>query len=91
MFLDPYREYYKPDIFTFGGDKVRMDFNIAGQSVNKKNMPSIVSQKPRSEEFLTCTESRSSRTGTDRRTWRPSVDITPARPGKPTETVSSLP
>ena len=35
MFLDPYREYYKPDIFTFGGDKVRMDFNIAGQSVNK--------------------------------------------------------
>ena len=33
MFLDPYREYYKPDIFTFGGDKVRMDFNIAGQSV----------------------------------------------------------
>ena len=27
--VDPYREYYKPDIFTFGGDKVKMDFKDA--------------------------------------------------------------
>ena len=32
MFLDPYRYYYKPDTFSFGGDKVKMDFNVAGRS-----------------------------------------------------------
>ena len=30
--LDPYREYFKPDIFSFGGDKVKMDFQAAHQS-----------------------------------------------------------
>ena len=28
--LDPYREYYRPDIFTFGGDKIKFDFPAAG-------------------------------------------------------------
>ena len=27
---DPYREYYKPDIFTFSGDKIKLDFREAG-------------------------------------------------------------
>ena len=35
-FLDPYREYYKPDIFTFGGDKVTMDFKVAGRNYKAK-------------------------------------------------------
>ena len=30
--LDPYREYFKPDIFSFGGDKVNMDFRAAHKS-----------------------------------------------------------
>ena len=30
--LDPYREYFKPDIFSFGGDKDKMDFQAAHQS-----------------------------------------------------------
>ena len=26
MFLDPHREYFKPYTFSFGGDKVKIDF-----------------------------------------------------------------
>ena len=82
MFLDPYREYYKPDIFTFDGDKIRMDFNIAGQfNKTKISMRSIVSQQHQSEEFLTCIESRSSRIETEKKMWRQRVDITPVRLG----------
>ena len=28
---DPHREYYKPDVFTFTGDKIKLDFREAGK------------------------------------------------------------
>ena len=38
---DPYREYYKPDVFTFSGDRVKLDFNKAGCILNTPTQASI--------------------------------------------------
>ena len=56
--LDPYREYYKPDVFTFSGDKIIFDFNSAGDHRIKTFFKTYIFQLIL-EIFSTPTESRS--------------------------------